>query len=81
MRNLLSIVGILALLGLALAAAAPAPTATAATLGGPQPEAGNCFYQCGCNGVVLWCCVTTSGVACKPATGPTPIQCPQIDDC
>jgi hypothetical protein len=35
---------------------------------------GPCFYKCVCPGVVVYCC----GTACKPAVGPTPIQCPQV---
>jgi hypothetical protein len=47
-----------------------------ALLAGPA-EAAICTYMCACNGTVLKCC---SGV-CVPATGPTPIQCPQVNNC
>lgn len=44
----------------------------------PAPvDASPCYYTCSCTGAVLYCC----GTACKPAVGPTPIQCPQIITC
>lgn len=53
-----------------------------ATSGGPPPaEAADCYYTCSCNGQVLRCCTTASGTTCKPATGPTPIECPQVNNC
>ena len=35
---------------------------------------GPCFYKCVCPGVPVYCC----GTSCKPVTGPSPIQCPQV---
>lgn len=37
-----------------------------------------CFYKCVCPGVPVFCCVNASGTSCKPVTGPSPIQCPQV---
>ncbi len=48
-----------------------------ALLAAPPAEAAICTYMCSCNGVVLQCC----GGVCTPATGPTPIQCPQVNNC
>lgn len=68
MRKLIPVLFIVFALALGLGALAPAPA-----------EAGNglCYYTCGCNGQVLYCC----GTACKPATGDPPISCPQVVNC
>ena len=68
MRKTILALFIVFALALGFGALMPAP----AEAGG-----GGCFYTCGCNGVVLYCC----GSGCKPATGPTPIQCPQEANC
>jgi hypothetical protein len=65
----------------ALALALALAFSLGAMLGAPVEAAGLCFYTCDCNGTVLKCCQTSSGVACKPITGPAPIACPQVANC
>lgn len=73
MRKLLTVLALVAVLALAVGSliTAPAPADAA----GPIVP---CLYVCGCNGQVLICC---SGSPCVRATGPTPIQCPQVANC
>jgi hypothetical protein len=66
MRKALTALALVFGLSFGLGALVPAPASAA-----------ECTYFCGCNGVVFRCC---SGV-CAPATGPTPISCPQEADC
>jgi hypothetical protein len=57
-----------------------ATTPAIAQAAGGGGGGGFCWYQCGCNGVPMYCCYTNGHTACKDAPW-APIGCPQIADC
>ena len=52
------------------------------TIGADQPQAkgSNCWYQCDCNGVVLYCCRSGPIVSCKVVFN-APFGCTQQAGC
>lgn len=76
MRKILTALLLVVAVCFAVAALISTPAAPADAAGGGIPS--HCIYRCGCNGVVEQSC---NGGPWVPATGPTPIRCPQVADC